>query len=184
MDSMTAERPGLYDAPGWVEDRGILDILNPYLMHANFGDYVRFTGVPGSALMQVMLRVPVENMTDSQNDSPMFGDMVRIAEVVGAEAMGYVIRRRWDERVTIDGLFFNQDSLLHDEVAQDWFYHLCDKDPDGKRLADADAVAVWEWAQETYVMGACVMPSEVRIRPVEEEMVPGRPLYGLWLWWD
>ncbi|MDO4259864.1 MAG: hypothetical protein Q4C87_10145 [Actinomycetaceae bacterium] len=164
---------GLYGPQGWTVDRGIPDLLAPYIPSSPpWGDFIRFSHLDGEAAAALLEIMPTQCLAvDSQNTAPPLGDLLRIAtSTTGVTLDGYLISApRIDERVSVDAL------SLPDPAAEQAL---------NSRLSSY--ALLQEWTQIAPLIG--IDPLEAtRYEP--DELLPiarcpgtGKP--GWWIWWD
>ena len=98
----------LYAPPGWTVSSGARAILEPFFSHPlPFADFARFDGIGAPQAEQLLEVLPEENLTDCQNNAPRLDELLHTAvEHEGLTLSGYLVSApRWDERISIDGLF-------------------------------------------------------------------------------
>lgn len=105
---LSASSPCLYAPSGWTDSSGAAAILEPFLVHPRpFADFVRFEGLGAAQAERLLELLPELNLADRQNNGPRVDELLRAAMAHGDLALsGYLVSApRWDERVSIDGLF-------------------------------------------------------------------------------
>ncbi len=159
---------GLYGTPGWIEERGIIDVLSPFVdSSAVDTDFIRFSGVDGSVVQKLRPLLPVENLNDRQNNAPPLDVFVQAAVTNPHILLGgyLVLSPRWDERISIDSVYI-EDSSARDYQDSPW------------ALIYEDGV--WERLQERLGFDGYCRPDECEpIACMDEAHGP-----GWWLWWD
>lgn len=105
---LSASNPCLYAPSGWTDSSGAAAILEPFLVHPRpFADFARFEGLGAAQAERLLELLPEQNLADRQNNGPRVDELLRAAMAhEGLVLSGYLVSPpRWDERISIDGLF-------------------------------------------------------------------------------
>lgn len=162
---------GIFGPPGWTAQRGVVDLLAPFLetWRGPGADFARFGGlgaIEACALAEVL---PVANLADRQNEAPLLGTLLDAAcRGEGAvEVYGYLVGApRWDERVSLDAVVL-PGAPRSREVGQSMTW-------------GSSRGALWEnLAEEFHLADGASPPDELVWMP---RGATGDP--GWWLWWD
>lgn len=125
---------------GWTEAvKGIKDI--EFKDDVSWGGMRRFIG-PSSVISQISNLDP-NFINEGHNDSPTPKEILEIQEKLGVpiRVYGYVIGpEREDERVSIDGIYVGQASLLNPKDFC-FLYSLCQDEMDYNEESDE----IWMW---------------------------------------
>lgn len=162
---LSASNPCLYAPSGWTDSSGAAAILEPFLVHPRpFADFTRFEGLGAAQAERLLELLPELNLADRQNNGPRVDELLRAAMAHGGLALsGYLVSApRWDERVSIDGLFVPA------------LPGLAPPDPLNPRESD-------RWSE----LGAALGLDSARGAP--DELRALRRASGAlcwWLWWD
>lgn len=108
------ETAGMYSPRGWTTQRGINRLLKPFLLQPQPGrktlkDYDPFAGLSGATAHRLLMKLPIKNLTDRQNNAPSCAELLELStrENQNLELFGYAIGPgRYDERITIEGFIY------------------------------------------------------------------------------
>ncbi len=160
-------REGMYAPSGWLDSSGVSTVLASLIDSRIPSDFVRFSGLRAHHAERLRLLLPPENLKDRQNQAPPLGLLLdALCQHPGLSAGGYMIRApRWDERVTIDSLSWEDPQATQSL---------------GAPYAHVIGDGTWDRIASTLGISAYRVPDEC-------EAVASLDAHrgaGWWIWWD
>lgn len=162
----TARSASLYGARGWTDTTGAAALLAALECGPRLSkDFTRFAGLRAPEALALAQILPEANLHDRQNNGPELAELLDAAcRIEGVELSGYLVGPpRWDERVSVDGLFAPPGIGLPDALPE-----------------DALSWAKWPSVRDFLGLSTCAAPPD-EFLPVPTGHAQG---CGWWMWWD